>query len=146
MNWKYNSKRKVYIPKLTKNKEIKQYIKNICTHLRNEETISSKIFNVFPVNSFHTISVTVYKMYDNAFIPQKKWKEFEISHFINMSYVDSIEIKLKSNGSIYFEYARPENTLLSSFPDVTDPFYLDSSKINWDKFASELKLWCIEIL
>lgn len=145
MLWKNNPKTRMYIPKLTENKVIKSCIKSICGSSK-EDMMEINRFNLFPENSFHVISTAVFGMYDNRTEIHKKWKEFEISHFINMSYVDSIEAKLKSDGSIYFTYARSENRTLNSFPDVADPFYLDSDRIDWDSFAMQLKLWCVEII
>ena len=147
MLWKENSIQKIYIPNLTKNKEIKLWIKKLCvSRLTMSDVITAHRFDVFPEHPHHYIVAILYDMFDNRVVPHKEWKEMEISHFINGVHVDAIASKVKSNGSIYFEYTRSFTSTINPILDNEDIFFLDSSKIDWNSFAKQLKLWCIEIV
>ena len=147
MIWKGDSIQKIYIPNLTKNKEIKLWIKKICvSRLIMSDVITAHRFDIFPEHPHHYIVAILYDMRDNRGVPYRRWKEMEISHFISGARIDAVTAKVKSNGSIYFEYTRSFTSTINPILDNEDIFFLDSSKIDWGSFANQLKLWCIEIV
>lgn len=147
MIWKGDSVRKIYIPNLTKNKEIKLWIKKLCiSRLIMSDVITAHRFDIFPEHPHHYIMAILYDIHVNMVVPHKEWKEMEISHFISGARIDAVTAKVKSNGSIYFEYTRSFTSTINPILDNEDIFFLDSSKIDWNSFANQLKLWCIEIV
>ena len=154
MLWKFNTGTRMYLPGLTRNKEIVKYIKMLCSRKGDNKTIFHlkhyKVMKPFPENSNHYIVADTYNeffMYGDG--SRDEWTKLQIIHFIENWKIDGVEAQLKSNGSIHFEYFRtfimmnetPEKDLWEA-----EPYYLDSDKIDWNKFSDDLKLWCISSL
>ena len=91
MIWKGDSIQKIYIPNLTKNKEIKLWIKKICvSRLIMSDVITAHRFDIFPEHPHHYIVAILYDMRDNRGVPYRRWKEIEISHFISGARIDAV--------------------------------------------------------
>ena len=147
MLWKGKSfNKRFYIPGLTENKEIKSWVKKMCSAIRPSIMMPVHRFEVFPENSHHTISAILFDMFDERIAPRKDWRELEISHYINGLYIDAVTMKVKTDNSIHFEYSRGVESTIHPLLACEDVFYMDSDKIDWRGFEHELKLWCIEII
>ena len=151
MDWEKNSDKKMYIPEFTENKEIKNYIKLLCSRRGENKPLEMKfyeVFHPFPEDSSHYLIVSTFDQYnvdlDGSYV---RWTEFQMMHFIKENtYIDGVEAKLKANNSIYFKYNRSNHEKSSPELWEKEPYYLDSSKINWNKFAEDLKLMVVKLL
>ena len=154
MLWKFNTGTRMYIPGLTENKETVKYIKMLCSrkgenksifHMKNYRTI-----NPFPGNSEHSLMTATYsEFFTYGDGSRDEWTQLQILHFIGNWQIDGVEAKLKSNGSVHFEYYRTFIMMCESSERKLweeEPYYLDSDMIDWSKFSDELKLWCISSL
>ena len=155
MLWKYNTGTRMYLPGITRNKETVKYIKLLCSRKGENKSIFHlkryRVIKPFPENSNHFLTVNTYNeffVYGDG--SRDEWTQMQVMHFLGSNWhIDGVEAKLKSNGSVHFEYFRP--IMVMSKTPVKDlweaePYYLDSDKVDWNKFSDGLKLWCISSL
>lgn len=154
MLWKFNNEARMYLPGLTRNKETVKYIKMLCSKKGKNKSIFHmrhyKVIKPFPENSQHYVVVDTYnEFFMHGDGSRNEWTKLQIIHFINNWKIDGVEAQLKPNGSIHFEYFRTF-IMMSETPEKdlweAEPYYLDSDKVDWNKFSDELKLWCISSL
>ena len=144
MHWDWNSSKKIYIPGLTENKELKNYIKIFCSR-----PSIGYIGHVcpFPGESSHFFQIATHNRYSSLKGKPKHHVEFVILHGLEFGRkIDSVSAKLKSNGVVYFSYDRSILIPTGMEEWINEPYYLDSELIDWNEVAEKLKIKIIECL
>lgn len=144
MYWEMNSDKKFYVPKLTQNKELKDYIK-LCCLSRRDMLLNYEIFRPFPEKSKHYVIMSTFKSFVDQNGAKKEWTEFQILNMLGNWVVDGIESKVKSNESLQFKYYRSELKIPSSISNLweEEPYYINSKMLDWEKLTSEFKMFII---
>ncbi len=144
MYWEMNSDKKFYVPRLTQNKELKDYIK-LCCLSRRDMLLNYEIFRPFPEKSKHYVIMSTFKSFADQNGAKKEWTEFQILNMLGNWVVDGIEAKVKSNESLQFKYYRSELKIPSSISNLwkEEPYYINSKMLDWEKLTSEFKMFII---
>ena len=135
-------KREFNVPKLTENKEIREYF-NLLFSLDHGLNLGE--FDLPPKNGSQWIQVVSNKYIFTEHNSDERFEfvEIFIDHFIDGMCVDGLVVKETVSGKMRFDYYRhPYNVPL----EAKDIYFLNSRKINWNNFAKWLKMRCIENL
>ena len=135
-------KREFNVPKLTENKEIREYLELLFS-LNHGVDLGG--FDLPPKNGGHWIQVMSHRyIFAEHDLDEKvEFVEIDVDHFMNDMCVDGFTVVKTGSGETRFDYYRhPFNVPL----EAKEIYFLNSKRINWDDFAKWLKLKCIENL
>ena len=136
MLWTYNRGKYFKIPKLTKNKNIENYIKFLS--LRNKRIFPVKMMQI---GDIHGIWIQSYKS------SSSKYAAIQILHEVKHNTIEMVTYDMtykKLTPKYYRLFSKEEFYKLTE--EKSEAWYFNYKIMDWDKFEVNIKLYCISIL
>lgn len=134
MLWTYNMGRHFAIPKLTKNKNIENYIKFLS--LRNERIYPIKMMQI---GDIHGIWIQSYKS-------PSKYAAIQILHEVKHNTIEMVTYDMiykKLTPQYYRTFSKEKFQKLAGKKEA---WFFNYKIMDWNKFEENLQIYCISIL